>query len=82
MVNKREDFFSRGCCNRTRGYGFKLNQGRFRLDISKNFSYDECDEVLERVAEREGRCSIPGKIQSQVGWGSELPDPYEDVAAY
>jgi len=27
--------FSRACCNRTRGSGFKLKDGRFGLDIRK-----------------------------------------------
>ena len=44
--------------------------------------YDEGGETLERVAQRGGRCPIPGNLQGQAGWGSEQPDLVEDVPAH
>ena len=44
--------------------------------------YNEGDETLAQVAQRGSGCPIPGKIQGQVGWGSEQPDPVEDVSAH
>ena len=40
------------------------------------------EEWGRRVAQRDGRCPIPGNIQGHVGQGSEQPDPGEDVPAH
>jgi len=44
----------------TRSNVFKLKEGRFRPDIRKKFFYNEGGETLEQVAQRGGRCPIPG----------------------
>jgi len=43
---------------------------------------NESGETLAQVAQRSGRCLLPGNIQGQVGWGSEQPGLVEDLPAH
>jgi len=43
---------------------------------------DEGGETLAQVAQRDGRCPIPGNIQGQIGRGSEQPGLVVDVPGH
>ena len=58
-----------------------------KQDICRTFQmalniYSEGGEKLAQVAQRGGRCPIPGNIQGQVGRGSEQPDLVGNVSAH
>jgi len=74
--------FSRACCNRTRGNGFKLKESKSRLDIKKNFFMVKVLKHWHRLPREGDRCAIPGNMHSQTGRGSEQPDLVEDVPAH
>jgi len=73
---------ARAWSDRTRDNRFKLVKDGFRLDVRSKFFYNEGGETLAQVAQRGGRWPIPGNIPGQVGWGSELPNPVEDVPGH
>ena len=57
---------------KTRGNGFKLREGRFRLDI-RGSSLQREWRGAGTAAQRGCECSVPGGVQGQVGWGPGQP---------
>ena len=75
-----EGLFTGVCSDRTRGNGSKLTEGRFRY--WEEVLPHEGGEALAQVAQRSWGCSLPGRVQGQVGWSSEHPGLVEDVPVH
>lgn len=77
-----ERLFTRACSDRTRGNIFKLNEGRFKLDIRKKFFTMKVLRCLNGFPRGVVNASSAEVFKDRVGWDFEQCDLVEDVPAH
>ena len=81
---KGDKHSSKICCDRTRGNGFKLNEGRFSLDIKKKFFTMKVLRHwhITQVVQRCGGHLTSGNFQGKAGSDPKQPDRATHVAVH
>jgi len=84
VVHKKDGdkLFSRACCNRTKGNVFKIEEGRFRLDIRKKFFTVGVVRHWHRLPREAVAAPSLELLKARLDGAFEQPDLVEGVPAH